>query len=373
MGVESADCVIIGAGITGLLSAHLLVQRGLSVALVEKGELARESTWAGGGIVSPMYPWRYSDAVNQLAEYGQQHYPVFLDELKRETGIDPELLPSGMLMLDEPEPEMRPWADRWHARIEELQSREELEQVQPGLDSRFSSGLWMPDIQQVRNPRLAKALAERARQTPNISIKTGQAVSEILIARQRAKGVRLQDGSEVFGERVLITAGAWTGSIVPEGCGAEIEVFPVKGQIVLFKGEPGLLTRMVMREGRYLIPRKDGLILIGSTLEFADFDKQTTEEALSELRASAIDLVPAVAELPVVHQWAGLRPGSKDGVPYIGECPDVAGLFINAGQYRNGIVTGLASAQLGVQLMAGEAPLFDPAPYRPGGTKSLNL
>ncbi len=364
--MATPDCIIVGGGAIGLLSAHFLVARGMKVTLLEQGELARESSWAGGGIVSPMYPWRYPDAVNRLAIYGQQNYPEVLARLRDEIGIDPELLPSGMLMLDDPEPEMWPWAERWSTRIERLTSRAGLEVVQPGLDPRFEQGLWMPDIHQVRNPRLAKALAARARQTPGLTIREHAPVAGIVVEGERVGGVRLRDGQTLASGCVLVTAGAWTGQLMPEACPAPAEIRPVKGQIVQFRTEPGTLTRMVMLDSRYLIPRKDGLVLIGSTLEFGEFDKRTTTEALEDLRASAIDLVPALADAPVVNQWAGLRPGTREGIPFIGECPAIAGLYVNAGQFRNGIVMGLGSARLVAELIAGETPFVDPEPYALG-------
>jgi len=364
--MSSPDCIIVGGGAIGLLSAQMLVERGLRPLLLEQGALARESSWAGGGIVSPMYPWRYPDAVNRLAVYGQRHYPEVLARLRDQTGIDPELLPSGMLMLDEPEPAMGPWAERWAVRIERLATRAELEAVQPGLDPRFEQGSWMPEIHQVRNPRLAKALAAQARQTPGLTIREQAPVAEIVVAGGRVAGVRLQNGETIAADRVLVTAGAWSGGLMPAACSAPAVIQPVKGQIVQFQTTPGTLTRMVMRDSRYLIPRKDGLVLIGSTLEFGTFDKQTTTEALEALRAAAIGLVPALADAPVVNQWAGLRPGTRDGIPFIGECPAVAGLYVNAGQFRNGIVMGLGSARLVAELIAGEPPFVDPAPYALG-------
>jgi glycine oxidase len=361
--MSNPDCIIVGGGAIGLMSAHFLTRAGMRVELFEQGELARESTWAGGGIVSPMYPWRYDDAVNRLAAYGQKHYPAFLRQLHEETGVDVQLLPSGMLMLDAPEPAMWDWAQRWSAQIEHLDSRSALEDIQPGLADEFDRGLWMPQINQLRNPRLAKALAAGARQTAHLKIVTHTPVEEVLLEGDRVVGIRA-GGQVVRSERVLVTAGAWSGNLMPEACQSPVDVYPVKGQMILFAADPSLLRRMVMLNSRYLIPRKDGLIVAGSTLEFEDYNKQTTSEAMSDLRRSAVELVPALEKIPVVHQWAGLRPGSAEGIPFIGECPAVEGLYVNAGQFRNGIVMGLGSALLGAQLMMGEPPFIDPAPYR---------
>lgn len=357
------DCIVVGGGVTGLLSAHFLTRAGMEVTLLEQGELAREATWAGGGIISPMYPWRFPDAVNVLAAYGQQHYPGFLEWLHAETGIDPQVRPSGMLMLDDAEPEMWDWARRWSARIEQIESRTGLDAVQPGLDDNFDRGLWMPEINQLRNPRLAKALAALAGKMPHLTVETHSPVTEVVVSQGRVSGVKSK-GRSIHAPVVLVTAGAWSSDLMPRSCHAAIEIEPVKGQMILFAATPDLLTRMVMLESRYVIPRKDGMIVAGSTLEHTAFDKQTTQAALADLRQAAIGILPALKKLPVVHQWAGLRPGSPQGIPYISECPDVEGLFINAGQFRNGIVMGLGSALLGTQLITGETPLTDPSSYR---------
>ena len=124
---------------------------------------------------------------------------------------------------------------------------------------------------------------------------------------------------------------------------------------------------MVLAKGRYAIPRRDGHILVGSTLEYAGYDKTPTDEALQSLRASAIELIPDLADAELVGHWAGLRPGSPEGVPYIGRVPGCDGLWLNCGHYRNGLVLAPASCQLFSDLLSGRAPIIDPAPYAPAG------
>jgi glycine oxidase len=133
--------------------------------------------------------------------------------------------------------------------------------------------------------------------------------------------------------------------------------------MIVFRGQPGLLSRVVVWQGHYLIPRRDGHILAGSTIEYVGFDKSTTTEALEELRDIAHTLAPALKLLPVKYQWAGLRPGSPQGIPYIGRLSHLKGLYVNAGHFRNGIVTGPASARLLVDILLEREPILDPAPY----------
>lgn len=357
------DVIIVGGGISGLLSARLLAAAGRNVLVVEKGaDLGRESSWAGGGIVSPLYPWRYPDEISQLASYGQAHYPALIEALLGETGIDAELLSSGLLILDEPEPEMAAWAEKWDAKIEQVVNRKALEVVQPGLNNRYQNGIWMPDIRQLRNPRLMKALSASVDENPRITVKRGVEVTRIRLDADRVCGI--ETNLEAFDcDTVLLAAGAWSGQLLSEYPTPKLDIFPVKGQMILFKAEPELLQRMVMHAGRYLIPRKDGLILAGSTLEYTQFEKEVTANARDSLQAFATELVPALENAPIVTQWAGLRPGSPTGVPTIGECPDVRGLFINAGHFRNGVVIGLASAQIAVDLIVGKEPILDSLPY----------
>lgn len=164
--------------------------------------------------------------------------------------------------------------------------------------------------------------------------------------------------------RIAVAAGAWSGGLLAT-LGIEIPVVPVKGQMLLYRADPSWLTRMVLAEGRYAIPRRDGHILVGSTLEHAEFDKTPTAQALDSLQCSAQRLLPELARASPVRHWAGLRPGSPDGVPFIGELEQAPGLWLNCGHYRNGLVLAPASCELLKNLMLGEAPIIDPAPYAP--------
>jgi glycine oxidase len=134
--------------------------------------------------------------------------------------------------------------------------------------------------------------------------------------------------------------------------------------MILFRARPGLLKRIVLDQGRYLIPRRDGHIVVGSTMEYVGFDKCTTESAREELVSEALSLVPGLAEAGIERHWAGLRPGSPQGIPFIGPHPEIGGLFVNTGHFRNGVVMGLASAELSASQIMGAKPVLDDEPYR---------
>jgi len=179
------------------------------------------------------------------------------------------------------------------------------------------------------------------------------------------KGVRTAQG-DFTADAVVLAAGAWSGQLLAT-LGLELPVEPVKGQMILYRGEPAFLSSMVLAKGRYAIPRRDGHILIGSTLEHAGFDKTPSDEALASLRASAEELIPALAGMEPVNHWAGLRPGSPQGIPFIGEVPGHHGLWLNTGHYRNGLVLAPASCQLLADLMQTRQPIIEATPYAPEG------
>jgi glycine oxidase len=360
------EYLVIGGGISGLLTAYYLHQAGKSVELLERGLVGHEASWAGGGIISPLYPWRYPQAVTHLVQWSQQQFPLLVEDLKNHTQMDAELIQSGMLILDEPDTTAAlTWGEQTHTHMEQVDETQ-IHRLEPmlSLETMLSTvpaqALWMPEVYQVRNPRLVKALRMYL-QNCGIPIHEKAEVTEVIHEQGKVTGVKTTD-SEYKCHHVAITCGAWSSALWP-ATETLLPVKPIRGQMVMIKTTPGLITRMVLTQHHYVIPRLDGRVLVGSTLEDVGFDKTTTQFARDLLLEFAHKLMPALKDFPLEHQWAGLRPGTPDNIPRIMEHSRIKGLFINAGHFRNGVVTAPASAKLLVNLMLNEPPILDAAMY----------
>lgn len=357
--------VIVGGGVIGLLTAFNLAADVEQVILLDRAGLGQESSWAGGGIVSPLYPWRYSSAVTALAHWSQDFYPQLAERLLADTGVDPQVHTTGLYWLDlEDEAQALAWAEREGRPLSSVHIST-VEAAVPVLGSGYSHAIYMADVANVRNPRLVKSLKAALQALPNVTIHEQCEVLGFIREGEIIAGVHTAQG-EIRGDEVVLSAGAWSGELLAS-LGLELPVEPVKGQMILYKCASDFLSCMVLAKGRYAIPRRDGHILVGSTLEHEGFDKTPTSQALQSLKASAVELIPALADAEVVAHWAGLRPGSPEGIPYIGRVAGFDGLWLNCGHYRNGLVLAPASCQLFADLLLGREPIIDPAPYAPAG------
>jgi glycine oxidase len=359
------DCIIIGGGAIGLLTARQLFLAGADVLLLEKGMLGGESSWAGGGIISPLYPWRYDDAVNVLAERSKIIYPELVKKLFDETAQDCELINSGLFTVIDNQKEndhraILDWANKWSVDAGYINDANAIYTIEKAVSDTVAQGIWMPDIMQIRNPKFVKAL-KASFDLLAIPYQEQAEVEEIIIKNNKVCGVRTTQGS-FLADKIIVASGAWSAQF--NATQASVKVIPVKGQMIMYKGEPDLVKRIVLSEGHYIIPRKDGRILAGSTLEKIGFDKSISSSAFDELHQAAVALVPLLAGLSVERQWAGLRPGTEKGIPYICPHDEVEGLYIHAGHFRNGIVLGVASAELMTDIVLDRQPWCDARPYR---------
>jgi glycine oxidase len=332
--------IVIGAGIAGLSAAWELARRGARVEVLERGEIGRESSWAGAGILSLLLPWDYPAAVTDLAERSLALYPDWIASLRAHASIDPEYRQTGMLVrTSDPITQGVP---------------------APAELACFGPGRWLPEVAQVRNPRLLQAGLQAL---TDIGVKLQELCGTVsLESNAGLVTAAISEKGRWQADLYVITAGAWSAELLGHRA-ANLPVHPVRGQILLYRAEPGRLPCIVYENGHYLVPRADGHILAGSTLEEAGFNKTPTESARAELEAFVAGILPDIAAQGPIRHWAGLRPGSPGNVPIIDRHPELANLYVNAGHFRYGVTLAPASAAHLADLIEKKPAKLDPRAY----------
>jgi glycine oxidase len=380
---SAADVAVVGGGVAGLAAARELARRGLSVAVVEDGRACAASR-AAAGMLAPQAEADRPDDFFELLCASRDLYPAFAAALGEESGIDIEIDRTGTLYLaltegDEEEVGRRfAWQSRAGLDVERLTAAEARE-LEPAVSAGVRAALRFPRDWQVENRRLVVALDAAAESLGVRLIRAVEALG-VHVAGGRAAGVVTSEGTLGAGA-VVFAAGAWSSALRKFSGGGEgypdddPQVEPVRGQMLCYRqprGQPPLVRHVVYSPRGYVVPRRDGRLLAGSTTERAGFDCRVTEEGTNSIAASAAEMTPAVASLGVTDSWAGLRPRAADGLPVLGESADVRGLFYAAGFYRNGILLAPAAGEIVADLVTGGATrltaraleTFSPARFR---------
>lgn len=352
--------IIIGGGIVGCMTAMELRKRGHRITIVERNQIASqtsgESSWAGGGIIFPLLPWQYSDAVNALTRTGAASYRTLSQQLMQETGIDANFAQSGFLLL--PAFDLKTalhWCATNHLAAQQVKAANFGVQSLSGEDA-----LWLPEVCQIRPPYLMQAMRSWLEQHQVTMLEQTQ----LMPLQQVAELNRWQTttGEILEADQFVVTSGAWSFELLKDTA-AKLNIKPMRGQILLYKPERNL-EQMVYREGFYMIPRLDGYLLAGSTLEDVGFDSGVTEHVRTELQAKAEAIMPALKNQPVIKHWSGLRPGTPENLPTISAHPTIQNLYLNTGHFRYGLTMAPASASMISAIMDNEAPALDANPYR---------
>lgn len=371
---RSADALVIGGGVIGLSVAFRLRQAGVDVTLVERGRCGREGSWASAGMIAPGNPHR-SDSLYTIHCAAVERYPGFCTELAEISGIDPEYINCGALNMLTTEQsvqmaksDVRATAGKQTAGCQpplELLTPSQAAEIEPAATGDCLAFLHNRITAQVRNPRLLQAL-QAACEKLGVVIHQNKPVASLLLDGDRVIGVQCPD--ETFNAaHVVISAGAWSADIQPAAIGELIPVHPVRGQMVLVRMDEPPFKRIIHKRRHYLIPRPDGLVLIGTTREpEAGFDKRNTPQATAELMTTAIEMTPCLAQASVQAIWAGLRPGTPDMRPYIGPVPGFEGLIAATGHYRIGLTFAPATADIVTELIVGGKCGFDLSRALPG-------
>lgn len=335
------EVVIIGGGVIGLAVARALAQRGVrDVLIVERSSLGSEASSAAAGMLAPQAEADCADDFFGLCCQSRDLYPAFAQSLHEETGLDIELETSGTLYLafteeDERELEQRyEWQTRAGLTVEKL-SGDSARLFEPCISTDVRAALRFPLDTQVENRRLISALAA-ANEAFGINVLTGVSAESLSIKRDRITGIETARGF-VACEKVVIAGGAWTNQVINEAL-PNPRIEPVRGQMVSFDATPQIARHVIYSPRGYVVPRRDGRLLAGSTTEYAGFDKRVTAAGVQSIVTSALEITPSIAALPLTSTWAGLRPRAADGLPVLGPCAEIVGVFYATGHYRNGIL-----------------------------------
>lgn len=362
------DVLVIGAGVIGCAIAYRLAREGLRVSVLDRGEIGREASWAAAGILSPIHPWDYPEALTKLCIASERLYPKFVEEIEADSGLSVEYRKTGLLMLiaDDEDAAAAEKQISWrqdHGMGFERWTAVEVVEREPLVSGDLRGALFLPDVCQVRNNRLVQALAKAAA-SRRACFSSGAEVTGVLTENRTILGVA-SGNDRTYASQVIVAAGAWSSVLLKE-LALDFEVHPVKGQMLLLEGSVVPLSRMVLWKGAYLVPRQDEQILVGSTLEPAGFSKEVTPSAVRKLLDQALRMAPGLSHGSFKTAWAGLRPGTPNRVPYIGRPQGWHGLVIASGHYRNGILLAPITACLVEAIVRGKPPSMPLFPYRVG-------
>jgi glycine oxidase len=352
------DVVIVGGGVIGLSVAYALGREGIRPTVLDRRELGREASWAGAGLIPPVGDHASKQPMIALRSWSARLYPAWSAALREETGLDNGYRRTGgvdVAWTEVEERELLATAGRWRAEgiaYERLPPGDTM-RVEPALNPQLRAVYYLPDRAQVRNPRLLRALIAA------VSGRGGRLmpfhiVEGFDIHQGRVTGVRTNAGNLPCGT-VVMAAGSWSGQLL-EPIGVHAPTPPLKGQIVLLRGERPLLGRIVEHGKNYLVPRDDGRVLVGATEENVGFDTRPTALGARDLLDLALRLCPVLSQAEVEATWAGLRPGSVDAKPYIGKVPELENLIVATGHKRAGLQLAPATAELVADLVLGRQP-----------------
>lgn len=346
---KNIEVLIVGGGVIGLAIARDLHKKGVrDITILERGEIGKESSYAAAGMLAPNAEVDKIDEFFHLCDDSNKLYPNFARELFDETGVDIELDQSGTLYAAFTENDVKEirqryeWQKKAGLEVEHLNA-EAVRKFEPFISPDVREALFFPNDWQVENRKLLTALRKYA-ETNQIEIVEKTEVKNLLIESETISGVET-DTRKFTAETVILTTGAWTSLIKADGF-AMPNVKPIRGQIVCYQTAKRLFQRVIYSPRGYLVPRVDGRILIGATVEDGGFNKTVTAAGTEFLRENALEIAPSLANLKIAEKWVGLRPSAADGLPILGAFPGIENLYIATAHFRNGILLAPKTAQI---------------------------
>ncbi|MEX2529483.1 MAG: glycine oxidase ThiO [Gemmatimonadota bacterium] len=362
-----AELVVVGGGVIGLAVARVAAELELDVLVLERGRVGSEASHAAAGMLSPIGEALDPGPFLDFGLRSLRSYPAFAVELEEESGVEVGFEGGGKVRVAlSPAEEGRlrrhhAWSARSGFTTRWLDPAE-LARAEPAVAPEARGGLLIEGDCRVDNRALVQALLISARRR-GVEIREGEPVRGVQGEGGRIRGVRLSDGGIVEADTVLLAAGAWCAEL--EGLPFPIPIRPVRGQAVSLRPAAPISGRVLESEEVYLVPRRDGRLIAGATVEEVGFRRELTAGGQASVLTAAIALAPELANARLEESWAGFRPGTPDGLPILGEDPDMAGLFVATGHFRNGILLAPETGRTLAHAIAGSGEDGPPEAFSP--------
>ena len=343
---KNFEVVIAGGGLIGGAIALELALAGVRVAICEQGDPGRESSWAGAGILSPAPENLATIPLVPLGKASMALYPDFIACVEEISAQDVGFRAKGTLEALFSRDAARELSTHvalhhgWGLQAEAI-SAEDARELEPALSPELEAAVLRPDEASVDNRSLTQAVLEAARKS-GVEIFANHEVQGIWREKQRCAGLLLKN-ERVSAEWTIIAAGSFSANIA--GVNTYAPVRPAKGQMISLRADQTKIERVLWSDKIYLVPRNDGRILAGATVEYVGFDRTITAGGLEKILSGALELAPDLAHARVEETWAGLRPDSPDHLPILGPT-DIDGLLIATGHFRSGILLTPITAKL---------------------------
>lgn len=356
-----ADVIVIGGGVIGLSLAWELSGQGVSVTVLEQGQVGREASWAGAGMLPPGNLELAADGEPALRSMSHELWNNWSEQLRSQTGIDNGFRNCSAIEVsfdDSLEAEIARWRESG-VQADVLQ-RCDLQETALAISDDVTHAYRLPEFSQVRNPRHLKALVAGCGQR-KVRIIEGQQVVGWEVEQGRVVATTTATG-RFSASQFVVTAGAWSQGLLSQ-VGCETDIKPVRGQIALLKTKTLPFDYVIELGSRYLVPRADGRILVGSTEEYVGFVKQNTVDGVQALLELATRLVPKLADAELERCWSGLRPGTKQGVPFLGPVSQLENMYVAAGHFRSGLQMSPATSVLMRQILLEQPTTISLEPF----------
>lgn len=366
-----SDVIVVGGGVIGLSTAWELASHGAAVKVVDQGAIGREASWAGAGMLPPGKLSGETTGEGRLRALSCDLWPEWTQSLRETTGIDNGYLNCGAIEISFNHRSLKNEAHMWReAGVDaEFLTQERRQNFEPAISSEIQSSYRLSEFCQVRNPRHLKALAAAC-------VDSGvEFVEGATVYDWKSEGTRITHArtasADLAASQFVICSGAWSRQVT-QMAGTDLAVEPMRGQIVLLKCRSQPFRHVIQDGPRYLVPRADGRILIGSTEERAGFVKQNTVAGVQSLLQFAASVVPSLAAAEIERTWSGLRPFSGREEPFISQLPDRDNVFVAAGHFRSGLQMSPGTAVLVRQMLQGNDSAIPMSPYELPGANTAD-